>query len=254
MKIVIIEDERLTALDLSQKIQQVDSSVEIVAVLRSVKEGKEWFTLNRPPDLIFSDIQLGDGLSFEILEDQLIPVIFCTAYDEYALSAFHSNGIDYILKPFSSDSVAAGLRKYRNLSKSILGELGNQYDSIRKLLSNIPAPKPSSLLIYYQDTIRPIQFEDIALFELVKGSVSLITFDRMKYYPGKSLDELEGQMGADFFRVNRQFLISRKAIVNASSIFSRKLTVTLSVPVQDSITISKEKTPVFLKWLTGSIL
>lgn len=252
MKIVIIEDERATAVDLTQTIKQIDPAIEIVAVLRSVREGKEWFNHNTKPDLIFSDIQLGDGLSFEILGNEFVPVIFCTAYDEYALNAFNANGIDYILKPFTTSSVAAALQKFKNLTKTATNALTGQYESIRRLLSEIKSPKSSSILIQYRDTIMPLKIDDVALFRLENGNVHLVTFDQEKYYPGKSLEDLEEIVGEDFFRVNRQSLVNRKAIINASSIFSRKLSLNVCVPLDEGITISKEKAPTFLKWLTGN--
>ncbi|GLU55294.1 LytR/AlgR family response regulator transcription factor [Dyadobacter frigoris] len=250
MRIVIIEDESALALDLAQTLVELDSSIEIVSILKSVEEGKKWFASNAVPDLIFSDIQLGDGLSFEILGSEFIPVIFCTAYDEYALNAFHANGIDYILKPFSSESVDAALRKFRKLTKANTDAQSGQYESIKRLLSEIKSPKPSSILIQYRDTIKPLKIDNIALFRLENGNVHIMTFEREKYYPGKSLEELEEIVGDDFFRVNRQTLVHRKAIVTASSIFSRKLSLNISVPIDESITISKEKAPAFLKWLS----
>ncbi|MCE7042759.1 LytTR family DNA-binding domain-containing protein [Dyadobacter sp. CY312] len=252
MRIVIIEDEKALALDLSQTLLQLDPSIEIAAILKSVEEGKKWFSSQPAPDLIFSDIQLGDGLSFEILGSEFVPVIFCTAYDEYALNAFHANGIDYILKPFSTESVEASLQKFKKLTKTNNDGLAGQYESIKRLLSGIKSPKPSSLLIQYRDTIKPLKIDDIAFFRLDNGMVHLITFKQDKHYPAKSLDELEEIVGDDFFRVNRQILVNRKAIVNASSIFSRKLSITISVQINDVITVSKERAPGFLKWLAGS--
>jgi len=254
MKVVIIEDERLTAEDLQQTIRQADATVEIVTTLKSVSEGLAWFRANPMPDLVFSDIQLGDGLSFEILGNLQVPVIFCTAYDEYALNAFKANGIDYILKPFTLTSVSAALQKFKNLTQVKNDEITRQYELISRLFSDARTTKVSSLLIHYKDTILPIKIEDIALFRLEHELVYLLTFDQATYYPGKSLDELEDVVGSDFFRVNRQYLVNRKAIINASSLFSRKLSLSVSVPVKDSITISKEKAPMFLKWLSGAAL
>lgn len=252
MKIVIIEDEKLTARELVRTIFKIDPAIEIIATLSSVKEALDWFVANEVPDLIFSDIQLGDGLSFEILGGQFVPVVFCTAFDEYALNAFNANGIDYILKPFTDESVANALTKYKNLTRQKNANHPDQYETIARLLTGIRPNRPSSLLIHYRDTIRPVNIADIALFEYANGVVHLITFDKTKYYPGKSLDELEEQVGDDFFRANRRFLVHRKAIVDASSAFSRKLSLSVCVPVTEGITISKEKAPLFLKWLSGS--
>lgn len=252
MKIVIIEDERLTADDLMQTIRQADAAIEVVAVLKSVKESVAYFKQGIYPDLIFSDIQLGDGLSFEILKDLSVPVIFCTAYDEYALNAFKVNGIDYLLKPFTLTSVKDSLLKFKNLTQHRQPDILQQYDSIKKLFSETLKTNISSLLIRFKDTIFPLKLEDIALFYLEYDAVHLITFDKSVYQPGKSLEELEAMAGDSFFRVNRQYLVNRKAIVHASSLLSRKLSLKVSVPVKESITISKEKAPVFLQWLAGS--
>lgn len=250
MRIVIIEDENALAMDLAQTLVELDASIEIVSILKSVEDGQKWFASNPLPDLIFSDIQLGDGLSFEILGSEFVPVIFCTAYDEYALNAFHANGIDYILKPFSSESVDAALQKFRKLTKVRSEGPSVQYESIKRLLSEMKSPKPSSILIQYRDIIKPLKIDNIALFRLENGNVHIITFEQEKYYPGKSLEELEEIVGGDFFRVNRQMLVHRKAILTASSIFSRKLSLNISIPVDEGITISKEKAPAFLKWLS----
>lgn len=252
MKIVIIEDERLTADDLSQTILQFDPEIEIVAILKSVNEGKTYFKTNPQPDIIFSDIQLGDGLSFEILTGLTTPVIFCTAYDEYALNAFKANGIDYILKPFTLATVTAAIQKFKNLTEVKKDDIDRQYESIRKLFADTKKIQQiTALLVNFKDKILPVRIEDIALFYLDHEMVYLTTFDQVKHYPGKTLDELEKIVGDHFFRANRQCLINRKAIENVSSLLSRKLSVSVSVPVKDSITVSREKSSVFLKWLSG---
>jgi two-component system response regulator LytT len=232
MKVVIIEDERITAEDLVQTIQQADSSVQVIAVLRSVTDGIAFFKSSVAPDLIFSDIRLGDGLSFEILKDLNIPVIFCTAYDEYALNAFKANGIDYIMKPFTLSSVTDALRKYKSLAKIGEDDIKKQYDSIRRLLAeNVKTVKETALLIRFKDKIIPVKMETVALFKLDHTTVHLLTLDGNTYYPSQTLEELERMVSDDFFRVNRQYLVSKKAIVNVASLLSRKLSVTVSVDV-----------------------
>lgn len=252
MRVVIIEDERITAEDLLQTIQQADPSVDVVATIRSVTDGVSYFRLNPLPDLIFSDIRLGDGLSFEILKDVNVPVVFCTAYDEYALNAFKVNGIDYIMKPFTLTSVSEALKKYKSLARIGEEQIKIQYEFIKQLFSdNIKPAKETAILIRYKDKITPVKTEAIALFKLDHTTVHLLTTDGKTYYPGQTLEELERLVGDDFFRVNRQYLVSKKAIVNVSSLLSRKLSLTVSVNVNESILISKEKAPVFLKWLSG---
>lgn len=249
MKVVIIEDERITANDLQQTIRQIDPSIEVNIIIRSVREGLAYFALNEIPDLIFSDIRLGDGLSFEILRQIQVPVIFCTAYDEYALNAFNANGIGYILKPFTEESVRESLRKYKKLTQVGMQEINRQYEVLRNMFYSSPKPKISSLLVNYKDTVLPVRMIDIAMFYLKNNMVYLQTFANKTYYPNKSLDELEQLIGESFFRVNRQYLISRKAIKYASNLLSRKMSITVSIPHEEIITISREKSTQFLKWL-----
>ncbi|UPK68762.1 LytR/AlgR family response regulator transcription factor [Chitinophaga filiformis] len=251
MRVVIIEDEVLTAEDLKESIQQLDNTVEVVAVLQSVREAVAYFQRNDMPDLIFSDIQLGDGESFDIYRtvEVTAPVIFCTAYDEYALQAFKTNGIEYILKPFTNASIADAIRKYNNLRRQFTG-IATSANTIAETVQQ-HTPKPAAILVHYKDKIVPVRLENIVLFYIEKEVLYLMTFDRQHYYLKKSLEEAEQLCGSDFFRVNRQFLVNRKAIKDASHYVSRKLSVNLSVPFREVITISKEKAPQFLAWLSG---
>jgi two-component system response regulator LytT len=251
MQIVIIEDEVITAGSLEETIRAVNPLAAVVKRLHSVKEAKTYFETAPLPDLIFSDIQLGDGLSFEVFAESAldVPVIFCTAYDEYALSAFKANGIDYILKPFSTASVTAAMDRYQRLRQRLIGGSG-QYDTILKILQDRPAPRPSSILVHFKDRIIPVPFEDISFFYLEREIVQLHSFPGAVYLLTKNLDELERLAGNAFFRVNRQMLLHRKAVRDTSSSFSRRLTVNLIVPFKETVTISREKAPPFLRWLT----
>ena len=237
MRIVIIEDEPLTAKDLEACIIAVEPAAEIVASLTSVEEARTYFKRNGEPDLIFSDIQLGDGKSFEVFEGLLrvVPVVFCTAYDEYALEAFRAAGIDYLLKPFDEKGVRTAMEKY-------------------KALKGATRPKivAGAILVYYKEKILPVKMGDIALFYLEKEAVRLLGFDGKGYVVNKSLEELEGLAGTGFYRVNRQFLVSRAAIKDVSQYFGRKLLVNLVLPFEPAITVGRLKTAHFLDWLAGS--
>ncbi|GGH12181.1 response regulator transcription factor [Sphingobacterium alkalisoli] len=253
MKIIIIEDERITAADLQQTLKQIDPSIEVTSIIHSVREGLAYFSENKKPDLIFSDIRLGDGLSFEIINVLQVPVIFCTAYDEYALNAFNANGIAYILKPFTEDSVREAIVKYRNLVGTGQQEIiAKQYEALTNMFPLFSKPKISSLLVHHKDIVLPIRMIDVAMVYLKNNLVYLCTFDERTYYPNKGLDELEQLMGEQFFRVNRQYLVNRKAVTHASSLLSRKMSLAVSVPHDEIITISREKSPQFLKWLQES--
>lgn len=251
MKIVIIEDEKITAAELAGTIAAVEPDAVISAILGSVKTAIAYFQGNSAPDLIFSDVQLGDGLSFEIFKACAItsPVIFCTAYDEYALNAFRTNSVDYILKPSSSKTIANALEKYRNFKQSFSSGNDLQYKAILEALTNRETPRTASVLVHHKEKILPVRFEDIALFYIENEVTHLLTFDLKAYSINKNLEELESLSGRNYFRVNRKCLVNRKAVIDASHYFSRKLTVNISVPFKDKITVSKEKTPQFLNWL-----
>ncbi len=251
MKIVIIEDEQLTANDLVKTIQRINPDMNIVAVLYSVEDAITWFKQNEHPDLIFSDIQLGDGLCFDIFKSMEItsPVVFCTAYDEYALTAFKTNGIDYILKPFDEESVNNALMKYKELEKRFSAKR-NQLEDLFELFENRESRKKGSLLVYYKDKILPIKIAEIALFYIENEITHLITFDQKNLTINHPLDELENMVGSDFFRANRQYLVQRKAVKEAAQYFARSLSVTLTIPLKETIKINKVKVPAFLNWLS----
>lgn len=250
MNIIIIEDERITADELAGTINNLEPDAKIVAILSSVKTAVAYFQKNESPDLIFSDVQLGDGLSFEIFKAVKIsaPVIFCTAYDEYALNAFKTNGIDYILKPSISQTIADALAKYRSLRETFGGKI-QRYDSILDALIKRESPKYASILVFYKEKILPVKMDEIALFYIDNEVTYLLTFASQKYVAGKTLEELEQLSGSNFFRINRQYLVNRKAVIDASRYFLRKLSVNLSIPYKEKILVSKEKTPQFLNWL-----
>jgi two-component system, LytTR family, response regulator LytT len=252
MKVVIVEDELLTAEDLAEILLKLPDGIKVIKIINSVQESIEYFKHNASPDLIFCDIQLGDGHSFEIFKEVKIdaPVIFCTAYDEYALEAFKNNGIDYILKPFVKKSIKAAIEKYKSL-RARLSKTGIDFDS---LLQNIQArydsnKKISSLLINWKDKIIPVRINDIALFTIDFKMAQLVTFDNDKYFVNNTLDELEEICGKDFYRANRQYLINREAVAEALQYYARKLVLKLKIEDKHEIIISKNRVPEFLSWL-----
>jgi two-component system response regulator LytT len=250
MKIVIIEDEAHTAEDLAQTIIKVDPSATIVASIRSVKEAIQYFRKKEMPDLIFSDIQLGDGLSFEIYNtiSSTIPIIFCTAYDDYALKAFKVNGIDYILKPYSKKTVAEALNRYNDLKNNFSRKINN-YEAILDLLETSRVKKQTSVLVYHKDKILPVKMDEIAAFYIENEITRLITFDHAVYVITKTLEEVEAICGIEFYRANRQFIVNKKAVKDATQSFGRKLNVNLTITFKEKIIISKIKATDFLSWL-----
>jgi two-component system, LytTR family, response regulator LytT len=250
MKIVIIEDEAITAKDLCRTISIVRPSAQIVTVLSSIEEADIFLSEASSFDLIFSDIQLTDGLSFAIFKKFSIqaPIIFCTAYDAYWLEAFKVNGIDYILKPFTNETVEAALLKYENLKK----QFSNSFD-FTKLLAFIeqPTAKRNAVLVRHRDTIIPVSIDQIALFYINENTNYAYGFNGQKHLISENLEQLENELGKSFFRANRQYLINRAAVKNAIHHFNRKLLVELTIPFPEQILVGKLKTTAFTEWLVS---
>jgi two-component system response regulator LytT len=249
MKIVVIEDEQLIAEDLMDVLRQVNSDIDIVAHLSSVQEGIDFFSVNQEIDLIFSDIQLGDGLSFEIFKKLKLttPVIFCTAYDEYALEAFKVNGIDYILKPYSKVSISEALERYKSLRAKFVSGIQNFSDSMEAMSNGNSSG--STLLVHHREKIIPLKLSEIALAYIRNEMVYLKTFEGVNYLINKSLDELDNTLGDEFYRANRQFILNRNAVKDVTTFLTRKYSVNLTIPFSEQIMVSKEKMTSFLKWL-----
>ncbi|RFM27148.1 LytR/AlgR family response regulator transcription factor [Deminuibacter soli] len=251
MNLVIIEDEKFLAEELEHTIGSLRSNWQVVKTLASVKEAIAWFSSNNQYQLVFSDIQLGDGLSFDIFKQVSLraPVIFCTAYNEYAIDAFKNKGIDYILKPYSRQSIREAIERYEAL-KQQLGSPAD-YQAIVDLLrqSQQHKPAPASLLVNHKDKIIPVNTAQVALFYIHNGLVNLIDFNKNQYIINQPLDELENSLGSDFYRTDRQHLVNRRAIKDVSQYFARKLLLNLLVDYPEPITIRKEKNLHFLDWL-----
>jgi two-component system response regulator LytT len=255
MKIAIIEDEELTARDLAETIARVAPQAEIAAILGSVKDSVSYFQNNEKPDLIFCDIQLGDGLSFEIFKrvPLHVPIIFCTAYDEYALKAFKANGIDYILKPFTQKTITDALTRYDRLRSALL-KSAETLKQIAGVIETSMRLSSASILVYVRDRIIPIKVNDIALFYIQNEITHIVTFGQKIYSVDKSINDLESIVGNDFYRANRKFLVSRKTIKDVAQHFHRKLSLHLNISIDlpGPITVSKVKTANFLRWLSGT--
>lgn len=254
MNVIIIEDEQYTAEDLKKNILKASPGITIQAVLTSVKEATDYLKNNSHPDLFFSDIQLGDGLSFEIFKNVKTdtPVIFITAFDEYALKAFQANGVDYILKPFNQKTIADALKKFSILTSSSAEE--NKMDKLLNYLqtNQVNQEKQSSILVYFKDKIIPLNGTEIALCYTENYLVKVLCFDGREFKSNSTLEDLEKVMGSDFFRANRQHIVNRNAIKDVTQYFARKLLLNLKIDYKEKVLISKEKTPSFLTWLSRS--
>lgn len=253
MKIVIIEDEQFTAEDLASTINELRPDYNVVKILSSVKESKVYFEKHSDFNLIFSDINLGDGLSFDIFKSisLKVPVIFCTAFDNYAIEAFKANGIDYILKPSNKKSILEAIEKYERLSGSV-PSIDSNMTTLMDFFKQKSPEHHKSILVHIKDKIIPIKLEDIAVFFIRNEMTSIMDFNGKIYSINEALEEIELMELPILYRANRQFIINRKAVRDVAQHFARKLIVNLSVPFTEQITISKEKTPLFLKWLKNN--
>ena len=253
MKVVIIEDESIAIRKLKKLLYEINSDIKVIAELESVLDAKEWFRqpLSQEIDLCFSDIQLLDGLSFEIYEDidANFPIIFTTAYDEYALRAFKLNGVDYLLKPIQKEELVKALQKFEKTRKQTSNNQSIDFQQVIKhFQQSLTSP---SFISYYKDKIIPLPCENIAYF-YAQNHIIYALVDKNEYVLDNSMEEIESRLPEfNFFRANRQFIIQRKFILNAEQYFNNRLMVHLSVKTPESIIISREKTSLFKKWLSG---
>jgi DNA-binding LytR/AlgR family response regulator len=255
MKVLIIEDEIKTARELKKQVEQVRDDITVLDLLPSVKAGIQWFTTNPSPDLVFSDIQLADGLSFDIFKTIPVqaPVIFCTAFDEYAIRAFEANGIDYLLKPVDEQRLQQAMDKYEKLKDVFSIEKKNYEKKLDNLLTQFSGNYKTTLLIHFQEKIIPVKTAEVAFIHYSNGIAGIYTRDNQKYVIPSTLDELEAMLQPElFFRANRQFIINRQAIVNIEHYFSRRLVVRLTIPVPEHIIISKVRSVEFLQWVENT--
>lgn len=252
MNVVIIEDEFVAAQSLQRLIQATDKTMNIETVLQSVEESVEWFSENPLPDLVFMDIHLADGYSFSIFEKVTIdcPIIFTTAYDEYALKAFEVNSIDYLLKPINRKNLEKALNKLRTFSsknEDTTAIVAQVIDSLNKHKTVYK----SHFLIPFKDKLIPLAVDKIAYVYSESKMAKFVTFDNHDHLLDSSLDEVSKQLNPDlFFRANRQFIISRQAIKDFSVWFGGKMSVNLLLPVPEKVIVSRAKMSEFKTWFT----
>jgi DNA-binding LytR/AlgR family response regulator len=252
MKALIVEDEILAARNLTNILKELGSFDSIIA-LESINSTIDYFRKNNPPDVLFLDIHLADGLAFEIFDKVQVdcPVIFVTAYDEYALKAFRVNSIDYLLKPIDVFDVKRALDKLKRFSRSA-GFIDNDLKNLVAYFKKSSAYKTNFLIPLKGDKLVPVKTEDIGYLYIDYGVVKVFTFDGKTYNMDHTLDELEGMLDPEmFFRANRQFIISRKAVKDIDFWFNSKLSVNLKVQTPEKVIVSKAKVTEFKTWFSG---
>lgn len=254
MKAVIIEDESLIAAEMRSNISSVANDVQVIDVLPSLKAARKWFMNNSEPDLLFMDIRLSDGLSFELFDQFSLscPVIFCTAYEEYAIRAFKVNGIDYLLKPVQEDDLKNAIDKLRSMRESQSFIPGDMQQFVQ-YLSNPALAKTKykeRFIINTNNKWIPVETKDIAVF--FKENINYVyTLNGDRHiYDFSALEEIEEVLDpAIFFRTNRQSIINIHAIHSVKPYGNQKLTVQLKPPLKLDIDISREKAPLLKKWM-----
>ena len=259
MTVLILEDEAITAEELRHYVCDIDPTIEVLASLETIEDAVHFLKTQPGPDLIFSDIQLADGLSFEVFEQVPVrcPVIFCTAFDEYAMQAFSTNGIDYVLKPFDRKAIAGSLSKFRTLQTAFqrnapapTPDQPNLNEPLQRLIDQLRPTRRSSFLVNYKGKYYPIPVSEIAFFYTENEIVWLHKLGGEKYALDYTLDELETLLDpAQFYRANRQFIVRYDAIREFEPYFNRKLAVKLQPVTPEPVIISKAKAGDFMRWL-----
>lgn len=260
--VLIIEDETAAAVNLRAILRSVAPSFNVLAILESIEESVEYFqsTPSPAPDLIFMDIHLADGESFRIFDhvDIKVPIIFTTAYDEYALRAFKVNSIDYILKPIKESDMRHAIEKFALLSGGEQKEYTGRIEQmVRETLQSVPETSRTAqrdnqrvYLVHQKDKIIPLSIDDIAFFYTANEKVSAITYDGTYYFIDRTLESLQAALPQmEFFRANRQFIIARKAVKDITVWFGSRLSLNLIVEAPEKIIISKARVPEFKQWL-----
>ncbi len=248
-RVIIVEDETAAAVNLRSMLQNIDPETVVVEMLESVEEAVAYFSNSVEADVVFMDIHLADGDSFRIFDsvDINIPIIFTTAYDEYALQAFKVNSIDYLLKPFKEEELRRALDKLERLTAA------ERSAAERKVREVAAAESLNTMLVRYKDKIIPVAMADVAFFYTFAERVTLTTLTGESYPVDKTLEALSQQLNAEeFFRANRQFIVSRRAVKDIAVWFGSRLALNLTLETPERIIISKARVPEFKQWLQSA--
>lgn len=250
MKAVIIEDERLAADLLKNIIKQLDEDIEIITTLQTIEDSVEWLNNNEHPDIMFVDIHLADGSSFSIFEKTEVrcPIVFATAYDEYALKAFEVNSIDYLLKPINKDDLQRALNKYKNF-KGDNKDLDYKKFVNRFLSEGNVNNYKEYFLVPERDKLIPLAAKDIAYIYIDLRLIKAVTFSGKVHYLNQNLDEIMNQLNPKkFFRANRQYIVAHESIKDVSMWFGNKISLNLVIPTEEKIIVSKARVSEFKNW------
>ena len=256
IKVLIIEDELPAQRLLKESLQEINFKTEVVDCLNSIRSAVEWFQNNPHPEIVLLDIQLSDGLSFEIFKQVKVEsaIIFTTAYDEYAIQAFKVNSVDYLLKPIEEDELKTAFSKYYNYNKQFIREQNSNIDfsELASLIKGGKTEYRKRFLIHSNESFFHLPVENIALFYSMQGITFAVTFEKREYPVNFSLENLKEQLNPEqFFKVNRQIIINIDSIKRVHSYFNGKLKLEIQPSHSADIVIGKDKTAAFKRWLDG---
>lgn len=248
-KVLIIEDEKPAAEWLRQLIVKFDSQISILNVIDSVSGAVEWFQKNQAPDLVFMDIQLADGLSFAIFEQVKVPcpVIFTTAYEEYAIKAFKVNSVDYLLKPIAYNELEAAFQKFGAKQQAVPEVTIELLNKVKEMLQK---QYKTRFVIKVGEHLKSIPVEDILFFYSLEKATFLCTADFKTYLVDYSLDRISEMVEEHrFFRINRKYILNNQSIADIVFYSNSRLKIKLKKPDEESIIVSRDKVAAFKEWL-----
>lgn len=251
VKAIIVEDEKPAADNLAKLLADANPELEVIACLGSVRDAVAWLRANTT-DLIFLDIQLSDGLSFKIFEqvDIKTPVIFTTAYDQYAIKAFETNSVDYLLKPIKVEALQRSLSKFRNIFGNKDASAGFDVNKLLDSLNNRKVQYQQRLMVFSGQKIRSLLLPQVAYFYVVEKVLLLRTFDNENFTYDYSLDKLETMLDPEmFFRVNRQYIVNFGAIKNMHLMSNRSIKIELTPKPDQDVLVSIQRLADFKDWL-----
>lgn len=251
MKVVLVEDEIAASENLSYLLKNIDSEIEIITVLESVSEGISYFSKNNEAELVFMDIHLADGISFEIFDKVSIdvPIVFTTAYDQYAIQAFKVNSLDYLLKPITEEDLIEALEKFKK-RRGAPSDVKDQLKGVLSLLEASNKTYKTTYLIQKRDELIPVNVANIAYFYIEASIVKAVTFDKQEYVVNKKLEDIELELNPEnFLRINRQFVVNKKSVSKLQFHFNGKLIANLEPEFHDRVLVSKLKASEVKAWL-----
>ena len=254
LKVLIVEDEIPAQRLLKETLHEIYFETEVVGCLNSIKSAVAWFQNNPHPDIVLLDIQLSDGLSFEIFKQVKIEstIIFTTAFDEYAIQAFKVNSIDYLLKPVEKDELQTAFEKYDQYSKQFIQEKNSNinFKELADLIKNEKSEYRKRFLIQSNESFFHLPIEQIAFFYSMQGITFAVTFEKREYPVNFSLESLKQQLHPDiFFKINRQFIVSIDGIKRVHSYFNGKLKLEIEPSHTEDIVVGKDKAAAFKRWM-----